>query len=91
MVPGAAADARPGDRARACDDHDNDYDHAERDDVSGRIKFRRDPEEGARFAYAKGMFSLIRASSVLWTTADFAMWRFSFPLFEESKWRREAC
>jgi len=42
-------------------------------------------------AYAKGMFDLIRYVSVLSTSADFAMWRLRFALFEESKCLREAC
>ena len=37
------------------------------------------------------MFILIRAVSVLWTSADFAMWRLRLALFDESRWRREAC
>ena len=37
------------------------------------------------------MFALIRASSVLWTRADFAIRRFRLALFDESKWRRDAC
>src|SRR5207248_5219714 len=40
---------------------------------------------------AKGMFDLIRYVSVLSTSADFAMWRLRFALFEESKCLREAC
>ncbi len=58
--------------------------HARRDQFPGGIT------ESAS-AYANGMFILIRATSVWCTTADFAMWRFSFPLLEESKCRREAC
>ena len=38
-----------------------------------------------------GMFDLIRYVSVLSTSVDFAMWRFRFALFEESRCRREAC
>ena len=37
------------------------------------------------------MFALIRASSVLWTAADLAMCRLRLALFDESKWRRDAC
>ena len=37
------------------------------------------------------MFDLIRYVSVLSTSADFAMWRLRFALFEESKCRRDAC
>ena len=48
-------------------------------------------KDAAPARYANGMFILIRATSVSCTTADFAMWRFNFPLFDESKWRSEAC
>ena len=37
------------------------------------------------------MFILIRAVSVLWTSADFAMCRLRLALFDESRCRREAC
>ena len=37
------------------------------------------------------MFSLIRAVSVLSTSADFDMWRLRLPLFDESRCLREAC
>ena len=35
--------------------------------------------------YANGMFILMRAVSVLWTSADFAMWRLRLALFEDSR------
>ena len=35
--------------------------------------------------YANGMFILTRAVSVLWTSADFAMWRLRLALFDESR------
>ena len=37
------------------------------------------------------MFDLIRAVSVLSTSADFDMWRFRLPLFDESRCLRDAC
>ena len=37
------------------------------------------------------MFALIRAVSVLWTWADFAMCRLRLALLDESKCRRDAC
>ena len=46
---------------------------------------------GSKAAYPNGMFSLIRFSSVLWTSADFAMWRLRLALFDDNRWRREAC
>lgn len=33
---------------------------------------------------------MIRAISVPWTRADFAMWRFRFALFEDIRCRRDA-
>ena len=39
----------------------------------------------ARRDYANGMFILMRATSVSCTSADFAICRFSFPLFDESR------
>ena len=37
------------------------------------------------------MFDLIRASSVLWTRADFAMRRLRFALLDDIRCRRDAC
>jgi hypothetical protein len=87
MAPESAADAESGGRAGA-DDNDDHYPAERRDNLSGRIAFRRmDEAEGEKqpVAYAKGMFILMRATSVSCTWADFAMWRFSLPLFDESK------
>ncbi len=85
MVSASASDASALNGAGDKDDYDHNDDHAWRDHVPGGINRRRS------LAYANGMFILIRATSVSCTTADFAMWRFSFPLLEESKCRREAC
>ena len=84
MVSLPAADAGSGHGTSACDD----YDHAEkwRDYLPGRVTgSEAGGETTLRSAYAKGMFIFIRATSVLCTTADFAMWRLSLPLFEESR------
>ena len=37
------------------------------------------------------MFALMRFMSVLSSTMALAIWRLRFALFEESRWRREAC
>ena len=83
MVSLSAADAKTG-RPAGVDDNDHDDTASRRDQLPGRTgrEIKR-VNEAAR--YANGIFILIRATSVSCTTADFAMWRFNFPLFDESK------
>ncbi len=86
VVPAAAADATTVDHAGQSHAYD---DHGERNSTAclpfekGRCRRRGDNERAV--AYANGMFILMRAVSVLSTSADFAMWRLRFALFDESK------
>lgn len=90
MVSRTAADAGASDRSGAS--YDNDHYQAVHDNQLSRPVTRSGfSREKTASAYANGMFILIRATSVLSTTADFAMWRFFLPLLVESKCRREAC
>src|SRR5438309_10587544 len=53
----------------------------------GKRLFAKDRRRAIGFSrpYANGMFALMRAVSVLWTSADFAMWRLRLALFDESR------
>ena len=54
-------------------------------DAIGVSQKRPAMERKRAAAYANGMFNLTRAVSVLWTSADLAMWRLRLALFDESR------